>query len=193
MEPSRTHQRAPSADESHQPIGPLVELADVPVPSCRVTLSSGRHYELRAEEQGDRLTVRGRGGQVVLRVQITEQGPVLSFESADIQLTASRHLGLTADSVSVEARTSLHVHSGGDSTETVVGNRHATVAGTERLEAGALEIQASEHGMALRAAGKIALDGDHIGLNDAPCPVPFPWSALAAEEEKTCPDGGRGG
>jgi hypothetical protein len=28
---------------------------------------------------------------------------------------------------------------------------------------------------------KIALDGEHIGLNDDPLPQPFPWSALADE------------
>ena len=29
--------------------------------------------------------------------------------------------------------------------------------------------------------GRIALDGEHIGLNDDPLPRPFAWSALAAD------------
>jgi hypothetical protein len=31
----------------------------------------------------------------------------------------------------------------------------------------------------VRALGRIALDGEHVGLNDDPLPRPFAWSAIA--------------
>jgi hypothetical protein len=34
-------------------------------------------------------------------------------------------------------------------------------------------------GVGVRAMGRIALDGEHIGLNDDPAPQPFGWSEIA--------------
>ena len=53
------------------------------------------------------------------------------------------------------------------------------VRGQDRLEAGSIERQTNDADYVVRAMGKIALDGSHIGLNDAPCPEPLSWSALA--------------
>jgi len=54
--------------------------------SGEVLLSSGRHYAIEAKPDGDRLTVRARDGQVMLRVTLTDAGPVLFFENADLEL-----------------------------------------------------------------------------------------------------------
>jgi hypothetical protein len=53
------------------------------------------------------------------------------------------------------------------------------------LEAAAIEQQASEGGVAVRAAGRIALDGEHIGLNDDPSPEPFRWSDASERNEES--------
>lgn len=65
-------------------------------------------------------------------------------------------------------------------TQTIAGTRQTSVRGPERLEASAIELQANEQAVQLRAAGRIGLDGEHIGLNDEPCLQPFAWSAIAA-------------
>lgn len=161
--------------------GDTLSAVDMPARSAEVVLASGRRYELEAGAEADRLTVRGRGGQVVLRIQITDRGPVLSFSSAEIELSAARELRLTAERVSIAAKGSIEVESGGALTERV-GSHHTQVAGEERLEAASVEMQANEGHLRARARRSIALDADHIGLNDEPLPGPFDWSAPAREE-----------
>lgn len=173
--------------ESARP--PILDQVETLVPSASVALTSGRRYELSAEPEGDRLTVVGRRGEVLLRVTMTDRGPLLSFESAEIEIAAARRLALSADEIAVEARKGMSTTVGGDARETVAGTRHAAIRGEDRVEAAAVQVQASERSVQVRAMGKIALDGEHIGLNDDPCPRPFEWSAIAdgpadsAEEE----------
>ena len=84
---------APATDTNN------LDIVDEPPASAVVALASGRRYELAAEPAGDRLTVRARNGAVVLRVLVTNRGPVLSFESADIEIAAHRRLALSADEI----------------------------------------------------------------------------------------------
>lgn len=156
---------------------------DIPVTGAELSLSSGRRYELVAAPEGDRLTVRGRGGHVLLRVLMTDAGPLLSFEGADIEIAAAGTLALSGRDVAIEARRSLSLTSGGDCTQTITGTRHTRVGAADRLEAESVQLQANEGAVEVRAAGRIALDGEHIGLNDDPCPRPFEWSAVAGDRE----------
>jgi hypothetical protein len=158
---------------------PLLDRVDVPVGSASVALTSGRRYELSAEPGGDRITVVGRQGEVLLRVTMTDKGPLLSFESAEIEVAATRRLALSADEIALDARRAMTTTVGGDLRETVAGTRHAEIGGEDHTEAAAIQLQASERGVDVRAMGRIALDGEHIGLNDDPCPRPFEWSAIA--------------
>jgi hypothetical protein len=149
--------------------------------SAAVTLASGRRYEMSAGEGGDQLTVRSRGGEIVLRIVVTDAGPVLSFSGASIEVAATQRLRLEGQEVSVRASGDVTIEAGGSLRERVGGDHHTSVAGDERLEASGVEVQASAGSVGLRAMKKIALDGEHIGLNDDPLPQPFPWSALADE------------
>jgi hypothetical protein len=164
--------------EEPDAVSPL-DGVELPVAFSEVLLASGRRCSMRTEPEGDRLTVRARNGQVVLRVLITEAGPVLSFESADIAIAGTRRLTLSAQDVSIDASRSMEVNVEGDMTQTIAGARHTSVRGAERLEASSVEIQANEEAVCLRAAGRIGLDGEHVGLNDEPCLAPFAWSAVA--------------
>jgi hypothetical protein len=65
--------------------------------------------------------------------------------------------------------------------QVVNGCHHTRVAGTERLEAARVEMQANDDHFSIQAMSTIALDGEHIGLNDKPDPAPFAWSRLAQE------------
>ncbi|MEP7120948.1 MAG: hypothetical protein ABJE95_08570 [Byssovorax sp.] len=173
--------RTPSALETVLAEEPRPELAEVdaPLESSQVTLTSGRRYELEAGSEKDTLVIRARGGTVLLRIEVSDEGPVLSFSSAAIELTSTRRLHLCADEIAIEANRDLQLSVGGALTEKVGGDHHLRVGGAERVEASAIELQANTASVAVRAMGKIALDGEHIGLNDDPALQPFPWSEIA--------------
>ncbi|MCK6586328.1 MAG: hypothetical protein L6Q76_01965 [Polyangiaceae bacterium] len=159
----------------------LLEQVNEPVRSADLTLTSGRRYEINAEGDRDKVTVRGRGGDIVLRIEVTDAGPVLSFSGASIDIAAAGKLRLKAEEVVVEAAGNIALAAGGSLRESVGGHHHTRVGGEERIEAAGVAMQANERSVEVRAMGKIALDGEHIGLNDDPLPQPFAWSALGEE------------
>jgi uncharacterized protein (DUF2345 family) len=165
----------------------VLDDVDSPVASTEITLASGRRYELVAGATGDQVTVRGRGGEVVLRIGVTDEGPILSFSGATLDLVAARRIRLAAEEVCVEAARDLSLTAGGSLRERVGADHHTRVTGNERLEASNVELQANTGSVSVQAMHAIALDGEHIGLNDRPAPEPFPWSEIAGH-----PEGGGG-
>jgi hypothetical protein len=159
---------APSAAPEASASTSLLDQVEPAVDAASVLLSSGRRVDLEAGPDVDRLVVRARGGEIVLRIAVGDEGPVLSFSSATLDLEATKSLRLAAQDIHVEAK--------GDLRETVGGTHHTRVAGDERLEATRVEVQANEGNVWVRAREHIALDAEHIGLNDDPLPAPFVWS-----------------
>lgn len=158
----------------------LLDEIEAPVSNAAVVLASGRRYELEAgANDADRLVIRARGGEVVLRIEVTDAGPVLSFSGASIDLQATQRLRLAAREVCVEATGDVSLSAGGSVRESIAGDHHTRVAGDERVEAANVQLQANEGAVGVRAIGRIALDGEHIGLNDDPLPKPFEWSEIA--------------
>ena len=157
-----------------------VSLDDIVSPArvANVTLASGRSYELTAGAETDRVTIRARTGEIVLRIDVGDAGPVLSFTGASVELCAAKSLRLAAEEVAIDA---------GTLRERVAGDHHLQVGGDERVEAANVQLQANVGAVAVRAMGRIALDGEHIGLNDDPLPQPFGWSAIAADAEEAEP------
>ena len=162
----------PVQDPAAEGVRSVLDQIEVPAPGANVMLASGRRYELTAGTDADRVTIRSRTGEVVLRIEVTDAGPVLSFSSASVELVAMRSLRLAANEVAIEA---------GSLNERVAGDHHVRVGGDERVEAANVQLQANEGAVGVRAMGRIALDGEHIGLNDDPLPRPFGWSASASD------------
>lgn len=160
---------------------PDVALDDIeaPIASAAVTLLSGRRYELEAGAERDRLTIRSSSGEVVLRVEVTDRGPVLSFSGAEVELSAARSLRLAARDVSIAAERDVELAAGGSLRERVAGHHHVRAGGDARVEGASVELQANRDGVGVRAMRAIKLDGEHIGLNDDPLPQPFDWSEIA--------------
>ncbi|WP_437970307.1 hypothetical protein WMF04_13860 [Sorangium sp. So ce260] len=79
-----------SASRPQEEIGSRGAACGAPVPSATVVLSSGRRYEMEADVAGDRLIVRGRNGEIVLQMEITDAGPVLSFAAPDGERPGAR-------------------------------------------------------------------------------------------------------
>jgi hypothetical protein len=160
--------------EDHDPS--LLDEIEAPVASAAVTLASGRRYELDAGADADRVTIRSRGGEIILRIEVTDKGPVLSFTGATVEVSAARRLHLRAGEVTIEAHEDATLEVGGTLRERVGGDHHTCVGGDERVEAANVELQASTGAVGVRAMGRIALDCEHVGLNDDPLPQPFGWS-----------------
>lgn len=179
--PQRPAAPAPPAHEPSE-LAPVLDAVDAPAARADVVLASGRRYELEAGADADRLVVRGRGGEVVLRIEVGEHGPVLSFTGATVELAASKALRLSGEEVSVTATRDLDLRAGGDVREAIGGDHHTRVDGAERLEARAVEVQASAEHLRMKAMKGIRLDAEHVGLNDDPAPAPFAWSAVKPDE-----------
>ena len=60
-------------------------------------LPSGRTVVIRADSQGEAIEVRSAGGEMELRIALTEQGPVLTLRGARLEIDA-------ADTVAVNCR-----------------------------------------------------------------------------------------
>src|SRR5580704_3486799 len=125
--------------------------------------------------------IRGRSGDIVaarrsvrdlVRIEVTDAGPSPRSPGASVELVAARSLRLAADDVTIDA---------GTLRERVAGDHHVRVGGDERVEAANVQLQASTGAVGVRAMGRIALDGEHIGLNDDPLSQPFAWSASAGD------------
>jgi hypothetical protein len=194
---SRAHESQSGAGDApaeHAEIRSPLDQVEASVPAAGVLLTSGRRYELESGADADRVIVRSRAGEVVLRIQVTDAGPVLSFTGASVELTATQRLHLAARDVSVEATGDVSLAAGGSLRETVAGDHHVKVAGDERVEAANVQLQANVGSVGVRAMEGIALDGEHVGLNDDPQPKPFAWSEIAGGpgEEDEGPDPGSG-
>lgn len=84
------------------------------IPPRRIELA-GRH-ELVVERagEGNVLSLLGRDGQVCLAIEITEAGPVLRFEGANLKLRVGGDLLIEADRLALQGRSEVTLHSGGD-------------------------------------------------------------------------------
>lgn len=148
-------------------------LEQVDPPLHHVALESGRSVAIAPTADGDRIEVRGRQGEVVLRILVGENGPILSFESAAIEVQSRGDLSLSGRNVHLSAANDLRVDVG--------GVQHTRVAGPSRLEAETVELQANDGDFSIRAREDVKVDAERIGLNDNPLPQPFAWSAPASE------------
>jgi hypothetical protein len=152
---------------------------------------------MSAGAEQDRITVRDPRGDLVLRIDFGAKGATLELGRPELELRASGKLTLAARDIALRAERDLELSVGRDVRETVAGARHTRVLGADRLEAEAVELQANVDSVRVRAMGAIALDGEHIGLNDDPCPHPFEWSAIArdgsteARAEQDAPEANR--
>lgn len=163
--------RESTADAQDTRLESILEQVDPP--PHRLELESGRSISVAPTVDGDRIEIRGRRGEVVLKVLVGESGPILSFESAAIDVQSRGDLNLSGRNVRVCAQENLRVDVG--------GAQHTRVAGPSRLEAETVELQANEGDFSIRAREDVRVDAERIGLNDNPLPQPFAWSLPANE------------
>lgn len=138
-------------DAPEAPSAPLAEYLDhAPAPSVeRVLLPSGRKVEVTAEDGRERVVVVGRDNTVELTVVLTERGPRLVFEAAEMEFRATGAVSVDCARFDVRAR------------------EEATVT------AGRAAITATRTDVDLRANDNVIVVGEQVRLNcDKPDVVP---------------------
>lgn len=76
-------------------------------------LDSGRRVSIRSGEGEDVLEVEEGSGEVVVKVRLTDSGPVISLEGARLELTALDTISLKAKRVEVSAEEEAAIKSEG--------------------------------------------------------------------------------
>jgi len=82
---------------------------------AELELASGRRVECRAAaDSTDELTIRGAGGEVLLEVTLTPEGPVLRFQGARVQLECPGDLKIRCGSFDVESSGDVSIRANDD-------------------------------------------------------------------------------
>ncbi len=149
---------APDATETVAPDALRAE--ELPVARAHeLVLPSGRAVEVSVAGGDERLRVVGRGGRVELTVVLTDAGPRLVFESAELELRSAGAVTVDCARFAVKAR------------------EEAT------LTAESVTVEATRGDVRVKANDAVALDGEEVRMNcDRPDDIP-PWmrDALAAQ------------
>ena len=170
---ARPHREGPTA-----PPDPPVQRADDALPELvesigdaapaarRVALASGRVVEAAdGGPEGDRVTIRGRGGEVELEVRMTANGPVLRFKAADLELAAAGEVKVECDRFHVRANKEILEETGGHLRQRVAGNASVMVRGQHSTKAGEARIEAKRGSVQIEANDNVQLVGERIKMN----------------------------
>ncbi len=165
-----------AADEPNEPAATAIVAAS----ATAVTLPSGRRMEAELDASGaDVLRIRAHDGQCVLTVRITDEGPVLSFSGAALQLDA-RRLDIAVDDLRVRVAGGAAVAIGGDFESHVAGRASHRVEGALSTAAQSMALTAKPGGISLEANDDVALKGERVLLNSDDPPMPLSMAEYRA-------------
>lgn len=78
-----------------------------------ITLESGRRITAISDKNQDTLEIRESDGQMIVKMHLTDQGPVLLVEGARLELKSSESIALKAKKVEIDALESTNIKSRG--------------------------------------------------------------------------------
>ncbi len=131
-----------------------------------VELSFGRKLKVTSHEGlGDQITLSDPGGKVELQILITARGPVLRFETADLQISSKGKIRFQCEDFEVHAHHEIKQTSEGDFRQQVSGNAHVDVKGDLDAEARTCSLSASRGNINLNANDDIKMKSERILLN----------------------------
>lgn len=125
------------------------------------------------DTEGGTITVSAPGGVCLLKVALTAEGPVLQFESAAIEMAASR-VAIKTDRFELAAR-EARVAIAGDLHEQVGGDVARLAGGTSSLSGRDVHIDAPIGEVRVHASDDVDVRGERVRLNcdDPPMPLSF--------------------
>ena len=175
--PTKMEDEHPGGGRAITPIGAATQ----------VILPSGRRLEAELEPGGaDVLRIRARDGQCVLTVRITDEGPVLSFSGATIEVEA-RRLDVACDDLRLRVGGGAVVDIGGDLDTRVAGRASQEIQGDLRAAARSVAIEARSGGIKLDANDDVALKGERVLLNSEDPPMPLSMAEYRARRLAAAP------
>jgi len=142
-----------------------------------VPLGGGRSVEVQPMGN-DQAVIRVRGQrnqQLQIEIRFEPSGPVVRVAAPELQLEGVQQVLASCDTFKVDARERIELRSGGEIVQ--------QAAGTSRVEARRIEMDASPGAIRLKANDDVQLKGELILLNcDHPSmATPLPeWAAGAA-------------
>lgn len=155
-EATDTSPETASVDVTDAEMSRLIASVDLDPMQARHTFASGREVMLHGSSH-DRLVVRSPTGQVELSVTFTEEGPVLSFSSAAINLVSPGAVNLDCGSLRVRARDGIALETSGD----IVQNAKGALRG----EADDVSLRSRVGDLKLAANDDVIVEGERIRLN----------------------------
>ena len=120
-------------------------------------LASGHRLEVERGPSQDVVRIVGREGLVSLRIEVTNQGLLLRFEAAALELKAAHEISLDAGRLTLRGRDGVDIASGADAVIRADGDL--------RTEASAQSIRARLGGVDVTANDDVRLTGERIRLN----------------------------
>jgi hypothetical protein len=120
-------------------------------------LPSGRRISCEEEASGELVTVQGPEGGVELRVLLTEDGPVLRFDAARLELQSAGTIRAECDRFEVAARSDVVQEAGGDVSVQARGDLSTRARTTS--------VTSTRGDVALKANDDVTLDGERVKLN----------------------------
>ena len=147
-----------------------------------VALGSGRSLEITGEASDERLIVRAAGGQIMLSVRLTDEGPVLSLEGVSLEISAQKRLTLSSETLTVTTTGDATMDFGGSLHERTRGNaiREAGKASIERARE--VKVEASPGGISMKANDDVDIKGERVRLNSDDPPMPLTWEEHRARQ-----------
>ena len=76
-------------------------------------LDSGRQVLVHSDQKGELLEILERGGEAVVTVRLTDEGPIVTVQGAHLELKATETLALEAKEVNIKAQENASVESKG--------------------------------------------------------------------------------
>jgi uncharacterized protein (DUF2345 family) len=76
-------------------------------------LDSGRQVLVHSDEKAEILEIVERGGEVVMAVRLTDEGPIVSVQGARLELKSTESIALEAKNIEIKAEEEAVVKSKG--------------------------------------------------------------------------------
>jgi uncharacterized protein (DUF2345 family) len=76
-------------------------------------LDSGRQVLVHSDQKGELLEILERGGEAVVTVRLTDEGPIVTVQGAHLELKSTETLALEAKEVKIKAQENVSVESKG--------------------------------------------------------------------------------
>lgn len=132
-----------------------------------MTMGFGRSLQInRTEAEGrNHLMIKSPQGLVELEVTLTEKGPVLHFNTADLQISSSGKIVFDCDMFHVHANQEIRQESHGNLTNEVAGDLKMNAKQDVDIRGRVCQFKATRGDVKIEANDDVRAKGERIRLN----------------------------